>query len=125
MFWLSILSYIKNSKAIQYVIGLVVVLLALFCAYKYIFNLGYSEAKEEDKIEYIKQLNEALKTQSIKQQEAIKKAVETANKEKDIEIKWKEKKVYIDKIIEKPIYKDCKMQDEDKKAFDEAWDNIK
>lgn len=125
MFWLSILSYIKNSKAIQYLIGLVVILLALFCIYNYIFHLGYSKAKEEDKTEYIKQLNDALQIQATKQQEAIKKAVETANKEKDIEIKWKEKKIYIDKIIEKPIYKDCKMPDEDKKVFDSAWENIK
>lgn len=125
MDFLTIISFIKNSKSIQYLIGFIVVISALFFTYKYIFNLGYNEAKDEAKIEYIKQLNDVLQKQAIKQEEAIKKATETAAKEKDIEIKWKEKKVYIDKIIEKPIYKDCKMQEEDKKAFDSAWDEIK
>ena len=125
MLYFSIIKGFLTSKLGLYIISIILILAGCFLGYKYIFNQGYNKAKEEASIEYTKQLNEALIIQSTKQQEAIKKAVETANKDKDIEIKWKEKKVFIDKIVEKTIYKECEMPIEDRKVFTEAWDSIK
>lgn len=125
MLYFSLIKGFLTSKLGLYIISIVLILAGCFFGYKYIFNQGYNKAKEEASIEYTKQLNEALIIQSTKQQEAIKKAVETANKDKDIEVKWKEKKVFIDKIVEKTIYKECEMPIEDRKVFTEAWDSIK
>lgn len=119
------LKTLATSKLGQYLIGAVAIILVFTFIFKSIYSKGYNTAKKEDEIAYMQQLNEALKSQVVKQQEAIKNAVEVAKKEKDIEVKWKEKKVYVDRMVEKTVYKECVMPEEDKKTFNEAWDSIK
>lgn len=116
-----VIKELLTSKTSLYLI----IIMVLSLSHIYMYKKGFNEHKKQSDIENTIKLNDLLIEQNKKQSQAIKNALETANKDKDIEIKWKEKKVYIDKIVEKTIYKDCVMPIEDIKVFSEAWDSIK
>lgn len=101
------------------------ILCILFVLYKHIYNNGYDKAKNEDKIEYSRQLTVALNKVKLEQMKANTKADAVAQAEVRINTVYKDRIVTIDKIVEKQVYKDCKLSDDDFKSVNDALDAIK
>ena len=106
----TILSFIKSKLGIR-ILLLLALSIALFTGYKYIFNKGVNYQKGIYQTEYVEKLNKILEEHKIAQDKAYIQGFELASKEQKIEYKYIERKVEVEKIVEK--YKDCKMTDTD------------
>lgn len=129
--WLIFISFFKNilnffSTKIGQIVLVIILIIGLFY---YTYNKGYNNGANNEKAIIQKEHNEALakllSEAEIKKQEAVKQALATTKKEKEIVIKWKEKIVEVEKIINNDNMKNCKMPENDFKQFNEILDNIK
>lgn len=96
--------------------------LSLFLYIKYTnninnaYNKGIIEERNRQKLIQIKVLEEMIKENKIKQDEAYNQGVESVKKEKEIQIVYKEKIKVVEKIVEvnPNLDKDlCKLPDEE------------
>ena len=121
---LIIINFLK-SKVGFFLIGSILVFIGLFSLYHYIYDKGFNAAKNEDRNQYNEQLTIALNKQKTLFDEQLKKAQIVSDNEQRIKTVYVEKIKTIDKIIEKPIYKECKMEKQDFEDFNKALGEIK
>lgn len=97
----------------------------LIGAITFIYQKGYNNGVEKQKL--IQFENEELikKHYQDLQKKAVEEALKNVKVEKEIVIKWKEKKVEVEKIINKIEYQNCKLNDEDFNVYLKNLEEIK
>jgi hypothetical protein len=108
--WLIVLKFIKSDLGKKIIIAALIIL-SLISAYYYIFNKGRDYQKDIYQAEYIETMNKIMIEHKKAQEIAYKKGLDMASKEEKIVIKYVDRKVQVEKIVEK--YKECKMSDTD------------
>lgn len=106
-------------------IGSVLVLIGLFTMYHYIYNKGFNDAKNEDRNQYNEQLTIALNKQKQLFDKEVEKAKAVQSSEEKIKIKYRDRIKTVDKIVEKTIYKECVMPEQDFNQIKETLESIK
>lgn len=115
---------IKNilaSKTFKYLASAVAISLAMLFIYKHIYNNGYEAAKKEYQDELIQELAKQKKTYEI----VVAKAELAVKQEEKIKTVYKDRIVTIEKIVEKPIYLEPVLSNEDYEEFRKAQGDVK
>jgi len=121
MFYFSLIKGFLTSRIGLYVIAIIFIVAGCFVGYKYIFNQGYEKAKSEYNQALVIELEKQKKLSEI----IIQKAQITHAQEEKIKIVYKDRIKTIEKIVEKPIYKECVMSNEDYDIYKKSVEEVK
>lgn len=121
---LLIINFLKSRVGL-FLIGSVLVSIGLFTMYHYIYNKGFNDAKNEDRNQYNEQLTIALNKQKQLFDKEVEKAKAVQSSEEKIKIEYRDRIKTVDKIVEKTIYKECVMPEQDFNQIKKTLESIK
>lgn len=121
MIYIKLIKSFINTRLFIYICIALITLFVIVKAYNNVYNKGYLKAKEEAKEELLIELEKQKKVTEIH----VQKAQVVFNNEERIKTIYKDKIITIEKIVEKPIYKECKMENEDFLMYKKIMEEIK